>query len=116
MVTVANQTASLANGRTSLGINVPTSPRLSGSAASLVAWRSLGHKGQDFVGTAPSRRELGRFVGTPAADPIRVYVGLDSGRVGRRMGAARGPGNGADRRVRPCRDRGDHHHWNGLGG
>jgi uncharacterized membrane protein len=39
MVTVANQTASLANGRTSPGITVPISPKLSGSAASLVAWR-----------------------------------------------------------------------------
>jgi uncharacterized membrane protein len=78
MVTVANQTASLANGRTSPGITVPTSPKLSGSAASQVAWRSLGQKGRDFVGTAPTRKELGQFAGTPAADPIRVYVGLDS--------------------------------------
>jgi uncharacterized membrane protein len=78
MVTVANQTASLANGRTSPGITVPTSPQLSGSSASLVPWRSLGQKGRDFVGTAPNREELGRFAGAPAADPIRVYVGLDS--------------------------------------
>jgi uncharacterized membrane protein len=78
MVTVANQTASLANGRTSPGITVPTSPKLSGSAASQVAWRSLGLKGRDFVGTAPTRKELGQFAGGPAADPIRVYVGLDS--------------------------------------
>ena len=78
MITVANQTASLANGRTSPGITVPTSPQLSGSSASLVPWRSLGQKGRDFVGTAPSREELGRFAGAPAADPIRVYDGLDS--------------------------------------
>jgi uncharacterized membrane protein len=78
MVTVANQTASLANGRTSPGITVPISPKLSGSAASLVAWRSLGLKGRDFVGTAPTRKELSEFAGAPAADPIRVYVGLDS--------------------------------------
>ncbi len=78
MVTVANQTASLANGRTTPGVTAPTSSQLSGSAASAIPWDSLGHKGRDFVGTAPSREELGRFAGTPAADPIRVYVGLDS--------------------------------------
>ena len=55
-----------------------TSPQVSGSSASLVAWQSLGQKGRDFVATAPSREELGLFAGTPAADPIRVYVGLDS--------------------------------------
>jgi uncharacterized membrane protein len=78
MVTVANQTASLANGRTTPGLSVPTSPQVSGSSASLVAWQSLGQKGRDFVATAPSREELGLFAGTPAADPIRIYVGLDS--------------------------------------
>jgi len=78
MVTVANQTASLANGGTTPGITVPTSPQLSGSSASLVTWDSLGHKGRDFVGTAPSQEELGRFAGKPAVDPIRIYVGLDS--------------------------------------
>jgi uncharacterized membrane protein len=78
LVTVANQTASLANGRTSHGITAPTSPQLSDSPASLVEWRSLGQKGRDFIGTAPTRVELGAFAGTEAADPIRVYVGLDS--------------------------------------
>ena len=78
MVTVANQTASLANGRTAPGITVPTSPQVSGSSESLVPWRSLGQKGRDFVATAPNREELGLFAGTPATDPIRVYVGLDS--------------------------------------
>jgi uncharacterized membrane protein len=78
VVTVANQTASLANGRTSPGITAPTSAELSGSPASLVAWDSLGQKGRDFVGTAPTSEELGAFAGTQADDPIRVYVGLDS--------------------------------------
>ena len=78
LVTVANQTASLANGRTTHGITAPTSPQLSGSPASLVEWRSLGQKGRDFVGTAPTRVELGAFAGTEAAEPIRVYVGLES--------------------------------------
>jgi uncharacterized membrane protein len=78
MVTVANQTASLANGRTSPGISAPTSSKQSGSAASLVAWRSLGQKGRDFVASAPTRNELSQFAEAPAIDPIRVYVGLDS--------------------------------------
>jgi uncharacterized membrane protein len=43
-----------------------------------VAWSSLGRQGRSFVATAPSRQELSRFAGRPAADPVRVYVGLDS--------------------------------------
>ena len=77
-VTVANQTASLTNGGTSPGVAAPTSAQLSGSPVSLVPWRTLGRQGRDFVATAPSREELGRFAGGPTDDPIRVYIGLDS--------------------------------------
>ncbi|MFI5894948.1 alpha/beta hydrolase [Actinoplanes sp. NPDC051513] len=77
-VAVANEAASLTNGSTSPGIVAPASGKLSGSPASLVPWHSLGRQGREFAATAPSRTDLGRFAGRAAADPIRVYVGLDS--------------------------------------
>jgi uncharacterized membrane protein len=77
-VTVASQAASLTNGGTSPGVTAPTSGLRSGGADSLVAWDTLGRQGRDFVATAPSREDIGRFAGTQAADPIRIYVGLDS--------------------------------------
>ena len=78
LVTAANSSFGVINEGTSAGITQPTSTDLAGSPESLVPWRTLGIKGRDFVGTAPTKAELGKFAGKPAMDPIRVYVGLDS--------------------------------------
>lgn len=74
----AESSASLANGGTSAGIVQPTLPTLSGSPRSLVSWSSLGAKGRDFIGKAPTRAELTAFTRVPAMNPVRVYVGLAS--------------------------------------
>lgn len=78
LLSVAESSASLANGGTSAGIVQPTLPTLSGGPQSLVSWSSLGAKGRDFVGKAPSSSALTAFTHAPAMNPIRVYVGLAS--------------------------------------
>ena len=75
---VAENGASLANGGTSAGIVRPELPTLSGSPASLETWDSLGAKGRDFIGKAPSSAQIAAFNHKTAMDPIRVYVGLKS--------------------------------------
>ncbi|MCG5215978.1 alpha/beta-hydrolase family protein [Streptosporangium soli] len=77
-IEVMNNTSSLANRGTSPGVSAPVSSSLSGSPGSLVSWDSLGRMGRDFTGKATRKEDLEKFAGGPAADPIRVYVGLDS--------------------------------------
>ena len=78
LLTVADQTASLANGRTSAGAQAPITPLRSGSPVSLVRWRSLGMQGREFIGYGPARADLTAFAGRPAKEPIRLYAGLES--------------------------------------
>ncbi|WP_433364565.1 alpha/beta hydrolase [Actinoplanes sp. CA-142083] len=75
---VADQTASLTNGGTSEGIHMPGSALRSGSPASAAPWRTLGRQGREFVGTGPTVAQLTAFAGRPAAEPIRLYAGLES--------------------------------------
>lgn len=56
----------------------PADPVMTGSAASLLDWVGLGKAGRDFIASAPSREELGEFLGADATQPVRVYVGLNS--------------------------------------
>jgi len=48
----------------------------SGSASSLVSWRSLGRAGREFIASGPSAQQIESFSGQTAQEPIRVYVGL----------------------------------------
>lgn len=57
----------------------PPNPLKTGSRSSLIAWRDLGRQGRRFVSSGPPRAELSQFAGAQARDPIRVYVGLNSG-------------------------------------
>lgn len=54
----------------------PTDPLQSGSRASLVKWQELGRAGREFVASRPSAVEITALTGRPAAQPIRLYVGL----------------------------------------
>ena len=55
------------------------SPMVSGSPESVVAFDSLSREGRRFVNMVLSREEIAEVMGEPAvADPIRVFVGLDS--------------------------------------
>lgn len=57
----------------------PSDPIKTGSAASLVRWDQLGRMGRSYVGTGPSAPDISGFSGRPAREPLRVYVGLQSG-------------------------------------
>ncbi len=59
-------------------VDAPFSPRKTGSAESLIAWRDLGRQGRRFVGSGPGRDDITGFTGQPAMEPLRVYVGLNS--------------------------------------
>lgn len=57
---------------------MPDEPAKTGSAASLVNWDELGRQGRHFVTSGPTGAEIGAFLQSPAEEPIRVYVGLNS--------------------------------------
>ncbi|WP_240484597.1 alpha/beta hydrolase [Pseudoponticoccus marisrubri] len=57
----------------------PEDPRMTGSAASLIDWASMGKPGRDFVTSGPTAQDIAAFTGRPARDPIRVYVGRANG-------------------------------------
>ncbi|MFB4281869.1 alpha/beta hydrolase [Nonomuraea sp. MTCD27] len=70
--------SSVANEGTHPGVRKPVSAFVSGGPGSLVSWESLGREGRRFTGTAATPARLAAFSGEPAAEPIRVYIGLDS--------------------------------------
>lgn len=59
----------------------PGDPRMTGSAASLIDWGSMGKPGRDFITSGPTSRDIAAFTGRPALDPIRVYVGRANGKT-----------------------------------
>jgi uncharacterized membrane protein len=62
--------------------NLPESFYVSGSAQSLVSWRTMGREGRRHVLTVLPREAIESVMGAPAvADPIRVFVGLESART-----------------------------------
>jgi uncharacterized membrane protein len=54
----------------------PTSPSMTGSSASLIAWNELGRMGRRFVAGGPTASDIEAFTQKPALTPIRVYAGL----------------------------------------
>jgi uncharacterized membrane protein len=59
-------------------VTQPTVPELTGNPDSLISWDSLGRQGRRFVSNGQNTEQLGKFNGTPAAQPVRVYAGLES--------------------------------------
>jgi uncharacterized membrane protein len=57
----------------------PTGPGKTGSAASLVGWQDLGRMGRSYIATGPTGADIAAFTGKQAMEPVRVYVGLQSG-------------------------------------
>lgn len=78
VVEVMNSAASVTNKGTAAGITRPASPLISGAPASLARWSTLGFEGRYFTATATPAAGIAAFTGRPAAEPIRVYVGLGS--------------------------------------
>jgi uncharacterized membrane protein len=66
------------NTTTREGIVQPQQPERSGSPTSYAPWDTLGFQGRNFVATGPDADELTRINGTPAKEPIRLYVGLQT--------------------------------------
>jgi uncharacterized membrane protein len=56
----------------------PVDPLRSGSAASLIAWDTIGLDARIYVQSGPSQDEIAALTGRPAVEPLRVYVGLRS--------------------------------------
>ncbi len=59
-------------------VAAPEDPARTGSAASPVAWGTLGRTGRNFVSSGPSLAALQAFHGEGVDKPIRVYIGLNS--------------------------------------
>ncbi|WP_373503531.1 alpha/beta hydrolase [Aestuariivirga sp.] len=59
--------------------NAPADPFKTGSPASLVSWESLGAQGRERVATVPAQADIADITGQAANEPLRVYVGLNSG-------------------------------------
>lgn len=57
----------------------PADPGKTGSAASLVGWQDLGRMGRSYVGLGPGAADISAVTGKPALEPLRAYVGLQSG-------------------------------------
>jgi uncharacterized membrane protein len=56
----------------------PSTPNVSGTPESGVAWETLSREGRRHISTYTRKEWIERAMGVPAIDPIRVYVGLDS--------------------------------------
>ncbi|WP_421694331.1 alpha/beta hydrolase [Aestuariivirga sp.] len=59
----------------------PKDPLKTGSAASLLSWEELGREGRRRVLAAPDAAQITGITGKPAAEPLRIYVGLNSART-----------------------------------
>jgi uncharacterized membrane protein len=78
LLSMARSASDSTNSGLLTGVAPPVSASRSGSPHSLVSWESLGMQGRSFVSSGPTPEQLQRFNRTPAKQPIRVYVGLDS--------------------------------------
>lgn len=74
----ANRVFQPQNTTTREGVVQPLQPEKSGSPDSFAQWDTLGYQGRNFVAAGPDADELTRINGTPAKEPIRVYVGLQT--------------------------------------
>jgi uncharacterized membrane protein len=74
----ANRVFQPQNTTTRAGVVQPLEPERSGSPTSFASWETLGFEGRNFVATGPDADELTRLNGTPAKEPVRVYVGLQT--------------------------------------
>lgn len=59
-------------------IAAPTQPNSTGGPGSLINWGGLGRQGRIYIASAPSQADIAALTGAPAAQPIRVYAGLNS--------------------------------------
>jgi uncharacterized membrane protein len=75
----ANQSFSVTDSLLEDGVIQPQANEKSGSPQSLSPWDELGRQGRKFVSTGPTAEQIGEFSGEESLEPVRVYVGLNSG-------------------------------------
>jgi uncharacterized membrane protein len=75
---VVNNSFESVNDETDPASPAPTTSLRSGGPGSLVSWKSLGNQGRIFMTNGPTVDELSKFNGAKAAEPIRVYAGMNS--------------------------------------
>jgi uncharacterized membrane protein len=75
---VTNSIYSSTNNETVEGAVQPTTSNRSGGPGSYAAWDTLGRQGRGIVGRGPTTEQLSSFSGSPALEPIRVYVGVQT--------------------------------------
>jgi uncharacterized membrane protein len=56
----------------------PTDPLKTGAPGSLLTWEGLGRAGREMIAREPDRARIEAMTGSPALEPLRVYVGLNS--------------------------------------
>jgi uncharacterized membrane protein len=78
VMSIVNETFSVRNGTTDQGIIQSAQSELSGSSRSLIKWDTLGRQGRTFIGKATTTERLSKFNQSPAAQPVRIYSGLES--------------------------------------
>ena len=59
----------------------PSDPSQTGSDASLISWDTIGRQGKIFLTTGPTQEEIQEYCPQNALRPIRVYVGMRSGKT-----------------------------------
>lgn len=57
----------------------PISPLRTTGEGSPIAWDTVGRAGTEFLGYGPDAARIEAVTGQPAIEPIRVYIGLNSG-------------------------------------
>lgn len=78
LLRLADTGARLADGLTPPDLDPPTSPLVSGGPGSPLDWQEMGRWGRSYVASGPTAAEISAFWDARAAQPIRVYVGLNA--------------------------------------
>lgn len=66
--------------RSDPGVEAPIETERSGSAHSLMPWKTMGHYGKRFVTSGPRAKQIEAITGRPAKEPIRIYASLPDDR------------------------------------
>lgn len=70
--------ARVADGLIPPDLDPPASAMVSGGPGSPLDWQAMGRWGRSFVASGPRAADIAAFWDAPAAEPIRVYVGLNA--------------------------------------
>lgn len=78
LLRMADTGARVADGLIPPDVAPPASAFVSGGPGSPLDWQEMGRWGRSFVSSGPDAAAIGAFWGGAAAEPIRVYVGLNA--------------------------------------